>query len=404
MPHDVRSKNPAALSVINGTAPQFAQLSAARGILPLPQSDLIEVLVALTESSDQEIAATAAETLAAQNPADIEQIIAAGEAAPAVLSFFLCQSSSPESLLEKILLDRSTPPAAIVEFSRSSPSGRLIELVALNQQLLIRAPELIDAVLGNPNRTGEAERRVLETRREFFEKERGAEQAASELRAQGNIAAAEFIEQVGLGGESGLSIDDALFIAEHIEAEDRETDDSWLGLEYLEEIYEETEAQRVAAYEKILGEINSEDGDAPTVRVSMLNRVLKMGMKDRIKLGMKGDREARNILIRDPNRLVSSAVINNPRITEQEVEVIAAMRTVPEEVLRQIATNCNWMRNYTVVQNLVKNPRTPIGNSMTLMTRMQIKDLVSLSKNKNVPEAVRRHALRLSKTRSGDKS
>ena len=389
--------------MINGTAPEPVRLAAARGILPLPQSDLIEVLVALAESGG-EIAATAQQTLSSQSPADIGQMVSSGGAAPSVLAHFLRRPAMPQAIYESILTNKETPPAAIIDFARSSSSGPLLELVALNQQLLIREPELIDAVLGNVHRTPEAERRVLETRREFFEKERGAEHVAGELRAQGNVAAAEFIESVDFSGSPDLTEEDALFIAQHIEVEDRETDDSWMGLEFVEELYEETEAQRKAALEKILGEFNGEEGGATAERVSMLNRVMKMGMKDRIKLGMKGDREARNILIRDPNRIVASAVINNPRLTEQEVESISAMRTVPEDVLRQIAMNRAWMRNYSVMQNLVKNPRTPIGNSMSIMNRMQVKDLMALSKNKNVPEAVRRHALRLSKSRNGDKS
>ncbi|MFN6963544.1 MAG: hypothetical protein ACK4S4_07240 [Pyrinomonadaceae bacterium] len=403
MPHDIRSKNPAALSVIDGTAPHFARMSAARGILPLPQSDLIEVLVALAEGTDQELASVARETLAAQSPADLERLVESGEAAPSVLGWLLRRPSLPAALCERVVTHADTPDDAMIEFARSTSHTAPLELLSLNQQLLIRSPELIDAILSNPNRSAEAERRVVETRREFFEKERGAAQAASELRAQGNHAAAEFIEQADFS-EGGLTVEDAIFLSQHIEVEDRDTDDSWMGLEYLEEIYEETDAQRRAAFEKILGEMSSEEGTATAARVSMLNRVMKMGMKDRIKLGMKGDREARNILIRDPNRMVASAVINNPRITEQEVESVAAMRTVPEDVLRQIAMNRSWMRNYTIVQNLVKNPRTPIGNSMSLMNRMQFKDLVALTKNKNVPEAVRRHALRLSKARSGDKS
>jgi hypothetical protein len=390
--------------VINGTAPEPVRLAAARGILPLPQSDLIEVLVALADSGQGEIASTAAETLDAQSPTDVGRLVSSGEAAPSVLAHFLRRPAMPQAVYESILTNKETPPAAIIDFARSSPNGRLLELIALNQQLLIREPELIEAVIGNPNRTPEAERRVLETRREFFEKERGAEHIAGELRAQGNTAAAEFIEQVDFSGSPDLTDDDALFIAQHIEVEDRETDDSWMGLEFVEELYEETEAQRRAAFEKILGEFDGEEGGATAERISMLNRVMKMGMKDRIKLGMKGDREARNILIRDPNRIVASAVINNPRLTEQEVETISAMRTVPEDVLRQIAMNRTWARNYAVMQNLAKNPRTPIGNSMAIMNRMQAKDLMALSKNKNVPEAVRRHALRLSKARTGDKS
>ena len=136
----------------------------------------------------------------------------------------------------------------------------------------------------------------------------------------------------------------------------------------------------------------------------MLNRVMKMGVKDRVKLGMKGDREARNILIRDPNRLVSSSVVNNPRITEQEVETIASMRSISEDILRQLAANRQWSRSYSISHSLARNPRTPIGNVMTIMSRLQLRDLTALSKNRNVSDAVRRQAARLLNARTGNRN
>src|SRR4029077_10915821 len=113
--------------------------------------------------------------------------------------------------------------------------------------------------------------------------------------------------------------------------------------------------------------MQSEEEEIPGERISMLNRILKMGVKDRVKLGMKGDREARNILIPDPNRLVSSAVVNNPRISEQEVETIASMRSISEDILRMIASNRQWSRSYNIMHSLAKNPRTPIANVLTIM-------------------------------------
>jgi hypothetical protein len=135
--------------------------------------------------------------------------------------------------------------------------------------------------------------------------------------------------------------------------------------------------------------------------MSMLYRIMRLNVKDRIKLAMKGDREARNILMRDPNRLVSQAVVTNPKITEQEIETISAMRSVPEDVLRQIAINRQWARSYKISLNLARNPRTPIANAMPILARMQLKDLVAMSNNRNVSDAVRRHALRLSMARKG---
>ncbi len=138
-------------------------------------------------------------------------------------------------------------------------------------------------------------------------------------------------------------------------------------------------------------------------KTQMMSKYLKMGMKDRVKLAMKGDREARNILIRDPNRVVCQAVIQNPRITEQEVEKIAAMRTVPDDVLRQIAINRTWARNYMIMHTLAKNPRTPMGNVVSILTRLQLRDLLALTKNRNVSDAVRKQALRLVTARTGNK-
>jgi hypothetical protein len=246
----------------------------------------------------------------------------------------------------------------------------------------------------------EAARRAAETKREFFEKERGVQQIASELRAQGREAAAEFLEQSDLD-ETGLSAEDALIIASMIEVPDNETDDAWLSLEFLEEIYEESEVERHAITDKIVGEFKSEEMDLPSERISIINRIMKMGMKDRARLAMKGDREARNILIRDPNRVIAQAVVKNPRITEQEIEKIASMRAVSEDILRQIANNRQWSRLYSVVHNLARNPRTPIANVLGILSRLQLKDLNALSKNRNVSDAVRRQAARLSQARAG---
>lgn len=403
MSSEITSTNPVVRAITGGTAPRPAQLAASRGILPLPQGDLIEILVHMVTGEDGELRENAKVTLAEQSSEDVSAFLSTDGTSPKILEYYASQTGLPVALHEAVIGNVNTPPDAIVRFARETSNGPLLELISLNQQLLIKNPAVIEAIIGNPNRTSEAERRASETRREFFEKERGAQQIADELRAQGKEAAAEFIEQSEFGQDmesSGLSIEDALFLASHIEVLDRETDDSWLGLEFIEEIYEETEEQRKATLDKIIGELSTEE-EIPGERISMINRVLRMGIKDRVKLGMKGDREARNILIRDPNKLVSSAVVNNPRITEQEVEMIASMRSLSEDILRQIAMSRQWARSYTIVHNLAKNPRTPLANSMTIMSRLQLRDLVGLSKDRNVPDAVRRHATRLLANRTG---
>jgi hypothetical protein len=404
MSTNIVSSNPVVRAVIEGTAPRPAQVAASRGVLPLGQTDLLEILVAFSSGSDPELRENAQTTLRSQDADALEATVRSADVAPGVLSYFAGQNDLPAKLHEAILTNVRTPGPAIAAFAAKTQNGLLLELISFNQQLLIQNPAIIDAIIANANRTPEAERRASEIKREFFEKERGAQQIANELRARGNEAAAEFLEQAEFADDldaSGMTVEDAMFLAEHIEVPDRETDDSWLGLEYIEEIYEETEEQRRATFGKILGELQNEDEDVPGERISMINRIMKMGVKDRVKLGMKGDREARNILIRDPNRLVSSAVVNNPRITEQEVETISSMRSISEDILRQIASNRQWSRSYSIMHSLAKNPRTPMANVLTIMSRLQLRDLVALSKNRNVSDAVRRQALRLHNARTG---
>ena len=407
---EINSTNSVVKAIAEGKAPKPAQLAAARGILPLPQADLLEALVILVRSEDKELASAADKTLKSQDVQQLRTLMNSEEAAPLVLDYFATQDTLSQEVYEAVIANPKTPNESIIQFARNASNGDLLEVLSLNQQLLIKTPAIIDAIIANPYRTAEADRRAREIKREFFEKERGAEQIAKELRAQGKDAAAEFIEEAEFTEElldvaedgEGLDFDDALFLAELIEVPDSETDDSWLSLEYIEEIYEETDEQRQAAINKIIGEIKTEnDGDVANERISMISKIMNMNMKDRIKMAMKGNREARSILIRDPNRVVAQAVVQNPKISEQEIEKITKMKTVPQDVLRQIAMSRQWARNYLIIHNLAMNPRTPVGNAMSIIPRLQLKDLMGMAKNKNVPDAIRKHAMRIANARAG---
>ena len=396
MSSEITSANPVVEAIITGSAPQPARLAAARGLLPLPQQDLLEVLVALSNNSDAEIAEAATETLHSENSDELLIAAKADETAPTVLAYLANQADAKREIHEALILNSNTPDEALAVLAATTKDGPLLELVALNQQRLVRFPKLLEAILGNEGRTAEAERRARETKKEFFEKERGARQIADELRARGKTAAAEFFESAELTSASGtLSVEDAWIIAEHIEVSDSDIDDSWLPSERYEEFAFESPEQIAANIQRIIEGENLEGGEVTAERVSLIRRIMLMNTRDRMKLGMKGDREARSILIRDANKVVCSAVINNPRITDQEVENISAMRTISDEVLRLIALNRAWARSYPIIHNLARNPRTPIPTAIGILPRIRTKDLLNLS------EAVRRQAHRLVGARSG---
>lgn len=403
MSAEITSNNPVVKAIITGTAPQPARLAAARGLLPLPQNDLLEILVALAICPDSEIAAAASETLGAESADNLVFAAKADDSAPAVLSYLATERVGSREIQEALILNNKTPDQALANLAATTSDGSLLEILAINQQRLVRSPEIIEAILANSARTPEAERRARETRQEFFEKERGARQIAEELRARGKNAAAEFFENAELTTPSGtMSIEDAWLIAQHIEVSDDDIDDAWLPAERYEELISESADQKAANIQRIIESEKLEGREVTQERISLIRRVMFMTTRDRVKLAMKGDREARGILIRDANKVVSSAVVNNPRITEHEVENIAAMRTVADEVLRLIAMNRSWARSYPIIHNLARNPRTPIPTVVNILPRIRTKDLLILSQNRNVSEAVRRQATRLTSVRSGE--
>jgi hypothetical protein len=118
-------------------------------------------------------------------------------------------------------------------------------------------------------------------------------------------------------------------------------------------------------------------------------RLGTMTVPEKIKCAMKGTREMRSILIRDPNRIVSSAVLSCPKVNESEIEAYARMGNVSEDILRTIAMTRAWTKNYNITLSLVKNAKTPVALSLTLLQRLNDRDLKVLSTDRNVPEPLR---------------
>jgi hypothetical protein len=129
--------------------------------------------------------------------------------------------------------------------------------------------------------------------------------------------------------------------------------------------------------------------DEEEPRDSTVGRIAKMGFTQRLKAAVKGTREMRSILIRDPNKMISAAVLSSPKLSEQEVESISRMANVSDDVLRVIAQNRRWMKNYNILLGLVKNPKTPVAMSLNMMNRLNDRDMNQLSVDRNVPEPLR---------------
>jgi len=134
-------------------------------------------------------------------------------------------------------------------------------------------------------------------------------------------------------------------------------------------------------------------------RQTLLQRISKMTVAQRVQFAIKGGSDARRTLIRDTNKVVQRAVLQSPRLTDQEVEAFAAMSSLTDEVLRLIAGNRVFRKNYVVVRNLLNNPKTPLDVTLHMLPMLNTQDLKRLTTNKNIPETLRTTAMKLQHTR-----
>jgi hypothetical protein len=135
-------------------------------------------------------------------------------------------------------------------------------------------------------------------------------------------------------------------------------------------------------------------------RQTLLQRLAKMTVAQRVQFAIKGGSEARRTLIRDSNKVVQRAVLQSPRLTDLEVEAFASMSSLTDEILRLIAGNRNFRKNYSVVRNLINNPKTPLDVTLHMLPMLNAVDLKRLTTNKNVPETLRTTAAKLHRTRA----
>jgi hypothetical protein len=138
-------------------------------------------------------------------------------------------------------------------------------------------------------------------------------------------------------------------------------------------------------------------------RKTLLQQISTMTVSQRVKFAMKGGSEARRTLIRDNNKVVQRAVLQSPRLTDQEVEAFASMTNLTDEILRLIGKNRNFRKNYNVVRNLLNNGKAPLDCSLGLLPMLNPPDLKKLGMNKNIPETLRATAVKLMRQRNESK-
>jgi len=362
--------------------------SASKGALALPPGEMIEILVYL--ASHAVFGEQARMTLAGWD----ENACAAACADPTtpfeVIEYFLSPKNRRPRLLGALLSNPSVPEPEILQLAQEKSLATAAEL--LKSGRVLASANILHVLQSNPVLTPPQQRQVT-----------GALKAAGEPEAQSLSGISMSLPISDPETEAEL----ARFVEEHaeeIEAEQHK------GFEFAVEDHETAElkaaAQRAEKESAAAAAAAQQAADdkAAEERMSPLQKISRMKVGERIQLAMKGTKEDRFILIRDGAKLVSSAVLESSKVTEQEVEMFAAMKNVQESVLRGIAGKRKFIKQYNIVRALVNNPRCPLDVQMNLAKNLMNQDLKTLSMNKNVSETVRKLAAKMFHERTEKKS
>ncbi|HEX6097573.1 MAG TPA: hypothetical protein VF432_14695 [Thermoanaerobaculia bacterium] len=332
----------------SGAYPRDVILTIARGFLPLGQDDLIAVLAFLAMAPDPEIAGLAEASLQ-DIPSRVQAEFAANENVASDHLVRLMCVSTDALVLEALIRNKAIPDEQVAELARHA-EARVQEVIVINHARILRAPQILDALAENPQLTSDVRRRVHEARDEFFVKQKARDEAAALLEEEPEVI--------------DLPLDP---IADLLERAEQQPDEvSHVAL---------TESEKV-----------DEQASAVWTRLNF------MTVAEKVRLAYRGDRMIRMLLVRDRNKLICSAVMRNPRISEQEVEAIAGMRNVDDEVLRILGTRRQWMGKYNIMATLIRNPKAPVGVVLPFINRLTLRDLKGLKDDKGVQQVVREMA------------
>jgi len=329
-----------------GGVSREVRLTAASGELPLKPVDQVGLLHLLSRDADEEVRVKAEASLLAIPLATLHGVLKDSSIHPKALDFYGGRLESKEAL--QAIIQNPASEDVTIQALAARVSTDLLELIVINQMRLLRHPSIIDSLITNASLSSDQQRRLSELKHDF----RLGQPAPVEVAP----ASTEYLD-LSVGPpeqEEPVSLEQALVK------------------------YEEPEDE--------LSDEQKQDRRSLAVRLAALGTARKM------QEAMMGSREARMLLVRDRNRMVWSAALESPKLSEADIESIAQMRSVTSEVLGAIGGNGQWTRKYSVKRELVKNPVTPPHVALSLIAHLAANDLKRIATDRNVSEPVRRKA------------
>ena len=345
---------------VDPAAPVPLRMMAAKGLVPLNPSDMLGALYMLTFDAEQNIRDTAAKTAAGLPDRILGSALRDEGVQPPVLGWFLGLLKANDTYAEMLVLNATTPDEAVAEVAKEC-SAKLAEIIGQNQLRILRHENIIRGLCTNPNVGGALVDSVCD------------------------FAVRSGVVMVDVPQMQAARV--RLFGPQAVEA----PPDPGPTAEQVMQDFQEVASEESAA--------PMEEGK----RMNLTQRIMKMTIAEKIKLATLGNKEARSLLIRDSNKLVSTAVIRSPRITDGEVLLTAGNKAASDDVLRIIYGNREWTKNNKIKLALVKNPKVPLTVVMKFLGTLRDGELKDLAKDRNVPSGVQMFAKKMMEKKSAPK-
>jgi hypothetical protein len=339
---------PAALQrFCNPKGPVPARLMAAKGLVPVKGNDQVTMLAQLAADADEQVRTTALDSLK-KLPDSVLQGACDAPLLPAVLHF-LARTLSHEELLGRLVANHATLDLSVEQIARVC-NETVAERIAVNEQRLLRAPTIIEALYKNRNTRMSTADRLIEL---------AARNGVTLHGIPSFAAAVEAVQAQLIPEPSDEPLPQDLVFA-HSLVQDKD-----------ENAFEEDKVAGVEEVKQAFKPLNMQ--------------IFEMSKSEKLRLALVGNQAARAILVRDHNKQVSMAAIQSPQLTVGEAADIARSKEVGEDILRFIGNKKEWIKSSEVKHNLCFNSKTPVGISMRFISHLRMEELKSLAKNRNVP-------------------
>ncbi len=415
----------------NSALPANLMQSAAKGALAVPAAEMIEILVYLA-TKNSVFGEQARMTLAGWERASSEAAAANPETAKEVLDYLIAPENLRPMLLPALVSNPSVSDEALVTLAAGA--SRDVAHVLLTSDRVGKSEMVLSALSSNPNLTSiqaaTVREKLLPFQPETVPVELQHTEQDIEQDAEHDVEPEEeddiLPEVVEVAAESDTVFDEEInaYLAEHAAELATEGEKPFLPIGGFHDEFESESEEPLSEEAAAASAVATAGSSAPVRpqkkpatkkpqsapeegRGSALQKISRLDVKGRIQLAIKGTKEERSILIRDGTKLVALAVLESPKVGDSEVETYATQKNVLEAVLRAIPMKRRFIKHYTVVRNLVFNPRTPLDVSLGLMKNLLVHDLKNLSGNKEVSDTIRKLALKMFRQKassSGKKS